>query len=109
MLKRLLLIGGICLVLIVIVVFSVIRTNEKNLENEFRNYLVKEKKYSENDIAHISSRFGKMPKYGVFVIFKDEPEVTYSYVKKDKWIQLGPSDAEIQSGKKFKHIDDRLQ
>ncbi|MFC9778128.1 DUF3139 domain-containing protein [Paenibacillus chitinolyticus] len=105
--KKLLVIGGTGLVFLVIVILVVIRINERSLEKELKNYLIQEKRYREDDIEQVSSKFGKMPQYAVFVSFKDEPEVTYSYVKKDKWIQLGPSDAEILSGKTFKHIDDR--
>lgn len=60
------------------------------LEKDLKNYLIYEKNYKETDILSIEGKKSKMPKYAMFVVFIDEPGVTYVYTDRGigKWVQL---------------------
>lgn len=63
------------------------------IEKQVEHYLTHEKAYEPSAISSLKGRFSKLPTFSVLVIFKDEPDITYSYkVENDgRIIQLTPS------------------
>ncbi|MCM3145107.1 DUF3139 domain-containing protein [Brevibacillus sp. MER 51] len=89
-------------------VYTYIQIKLNDLEAKMHQYLVVTNDYKESDILRVEAVFSKMPTYSVNVVFKDEPDVTYNYTFRNEleWIQLGPSDGEIEENQgKYKHID----
>ncbi|MNG20363.1 hypothetical protein D3C84_1046130 [compost metagenome] len=78
------------------------------LEEDLKNYLIYEKNYKETDIASIKGKKSKMPKYVMFVVFTDEPGITFEYTDRGigQWIQIGPSDGDILRGIKYNHLEE---
>ncbi|MGN7471090.1 DUF3139 domain-containing protein [Brevibacillus sp. SAFN-007a] len=54
-----------------------------SLEDQVRHYLITEKNIDEKTIGSLDGRFGKLPFFGVEVIFADEPDVRYFYTERD--------------------------
>ncbi|MNY72042.1 hypothetical protein D3C86_2105080 [compost metagenome] len=49
-----------------------------------------------------------MPKYVMFVVFTDEPGITFEYTDRGigQWVQIGPSDGDILRGIKYNHLEE---
>lgn len=77
------------------------------MEKDLKDYLIREEHYNDSDILSIEGKFGKMPRYAMFVKFKDEPENTYVYTDRGtgEWKQIGPSATDLDQGKNYKHIE----
>lgn len=69
------------LVLIIIISREIyLEVNKITYKHRVMDYLVEEKGYKEDEIAHIEGVYGfKMPKFYTIVIFKNEPTVQYTY------------------------------
>ncbi|MCP3776637.1 DUF3139 domain-containing protein [Paenibacillus sp. MZ04-78.2] len=106
--KKILLSILLILILIIGGIYGYIQIKLNDLEKKMLLYLVETKHYKESDILNIKGKFGKMPTYVINVVFKNEPEVTYNYTLRDdqQWIQLGPSDGDIERNK-YTHIDEK--
>lgn len=68
------------LLLLVVVPIVYIKVNEARYAARVETYLVQERGYVEEDIAHIKGHYGvKLPTFYVTVVFVDELQVTYTY------------------------------
>jgi hypothetical protein len=52
-------------------VISYTKIEINRLENDLKDYLVNKKHYNESELLSIEGKYGKMPKYAIFVRFKD--------------------------------------
>ncbi|WP_340673047.1 DUF3139 domain-containing protein [Brevibacillus agri] len=80
--KKMMIIAFLVLILIAVPVINVQGTL-LSLENQVRQYLITEKNIDEKTIVSLDGRFGKLPFFGVEVIFADEPDVRYFYTEID--------------------------
>jgi hypothetical protein len=100
---------SVCIiVLLIISIYIFFEVKKSKLEKELQAYLVNEKHYDVSEIFEIKAIIGKVPQMGVYVLFKDEPGVYYTYTDRGvgQWIQIGPSDADIMRGLKYKHLEE---
>lgn len=106
--KRLLFIGlFICLIVLFVPSFIVI--NKYTLKNEVTTYLTNQG-YLEDQIASINTYFGKAPLFSARVIFSDEKNIIYYYMKDHDEIRQFGTPTELDgheptNGYDFKHIE----
>lgn len=68
------------LVVIIILPILYVQINKIVYANRVSDYLIEEKDYKKEEIKSIEGIWGKkMPAFYVTVIFKDEPNIEYSY------------------------------
>ncbi|UNK20834.1 DUF3139 domain-containing protein [Paenibacillus sp. N3/727] len=93
-------------VILLILGYILLQSKLNKLEDDLHSYLMNDKNYNEEDIVSIRARFSKMPRFPVYVIFEDELHVTYVYTDRNvgQWVQIGPSDIDIENGS-YKHED----
>ncbi|NOU76660.1 DUF3139 domain-containing protein [Paenibacillus sp. LMG 31458] len=98
----------VIVILIATLIYSFFEVKKSKLEKELLEYLVNEKHYEVSEISDIKAYLGKVPQMGVYVLFKDEPGVYYTYTDRGvgQWIQIGPSEADIRRGLKFNHLEE---
>ncbi|TPG70518.1 DUF3139 domain-containing protein [Brevibacillus laterosporus] len=105
--RRLLFIS-ITIALIVFLVFCFIGINKYSLKNEVAKYLITQG-YSKDQITSINTYFGKAPLFSARVIFSDEENIIYYYMKDGRIRQFGtPTDLDGHvptDGYHFKHIE----
>ncbi|MFF2156314.1 DUF3139 domain-containing protein [Paenibacillus chitinolyticus] len=100
-------IGISILVLILLIgigLFIKVRLDISDREKKMHDYLINSKGYREEEILKIKCELSKLPKYPVYVTFKDEPDHTYLYsYDSNEWFQFPPQgDYDPQ---KFKHLE----
>lgn len=74
--------SGLCLALLVA---GFIKLGEYNIKKDVKDHLLKQG-YRESDIISITTHFGKLPSFSAGVIFTDEPNITYYYLKDEKGV-----------------------
>lgn len=77
---RIFIIIGLIIVLVPSFVFSFITFNKYTLKNDVRKHLI-DQGYMMNQIESIETYFGKVPVFSARVVFSDENNVTYYYMK----------------------------
>ncbi len=94
--KTIFIVSAVLLIIASISVFSILQSQKKAeakeiVEQSIENYLYKEKKYSNDDIANVKLLYsGKMDekgdyyKYTASVYYKDEPDNEYLYYIRKK-------------------------
>ncbi|MEO2208148.1 DUF3139 domain-containing protein [Paenibacillus pabuli] len=70
--------GLVILVSLLLILF--VNLEKKQLKTEVNNYLL-QNGYKTSDIASINTFFGRMPFFSARVVFKDEENVEYFYLK----------------------------
>ncbi|GIP38210.1 hypothetical protein J31TS4_14900 [Paenibacillus sp. J31TS4] len=56
------------------------------LKQEVTKYLIGEKGYQRDEILELTTKRSKAPPYVMQVVFKDEPDIIYTYWKRDSTI-----------------------
>ncbi|MDD9266192.1 DUF3139 domain-containing protein [Paenibacillus sp. GCM10023248] len=94
----------IFILLIILSIFVKIRFDIYQHESKMHDYLIS-KGYKEEEILKINCELSILPKYPVYVTFKDEPDHTYlySYSATSGWFQFPPQGE--YDPRKFKHLE----
>lgn len=96
---------SVLIILLPICFIAYVKFTLYSLKNETYNHLI-ERGYKKEDIMKIDTSIKKLSLYTADVIFKDEPDITYSYKKDDygNIIQIVALESN-QLGYKYKHIE----
>ncbi|MFC0396298.1 DUF3139 domain-containing protein [Paenibacillus mendelii] len=100
----------IFILLVLLVVYVKVKIDIYQFENKMQDYLTITKGYKKEDILEIRCELSKLPKYPVYVTFKDEPNNTYTYVylgSEKGWFQF-PLPGNYNP-RDFKHLQDSEQ
>jgi hypothetical protein len=57
------------------------------LEAKVTEYLIHNKGYARSDLISVEGKFSKLPNFSVYVVFKDEPMIRYSYLEEGQEIK----------------------
>ncbi|MFD1885731.1 DUF3139 domain-containing protein [Paenibacillus wenxiniae] len=106
--KRKILFLATFVLIIIVTLYGHIQLMKHMHTKDVEAYL-EQKGYSASDILSIETDFSKAPAYNTRVIFKDEPTVTYYYLKNDAGVRQystpSSEDEKLQEDKgyHFKH------
>ncbi|GAC42859.1 DUF3139 domain-containing protein [Paenibacillus popilliae] len=79
----------IALVLIILIPILKIKWTMYSLEKNLHDYLIHTQKYKEEEILSIKCVLSDLPKYPVYVRFKDKPNYHHVYFfRGNSWTQL---------------------
>lgn len=95
----------IILLIVAIISFVGIQLKINHLKEGLTDYLVHQQNVEASNILSIDTKIGKLPTFPMYVIFKDEPDKTYTYTDRGvgQWTQIFPNEDVIQKGGQFKH------
>ncbi|UVI29274.1 DUF3139 domain-containing protein [Paenibacillus spongiae] len=108
--KRIVISFFIIILLVLLGLYVKVKIDINKFENKMHDYLTISKGYKEEEILGIRSELSKLPKYPVYVTFKDEPNFTYTYVylgSEKGWFQFPPPGN--YNPRDFKHLQESEQ
>lgn len=70
----------VILSLVVIFIFTCVFIPTVSMKNNVLDYLIEEKGYSKSYIKRMNRWFFGLPRYGILVVFKNEPHIEYMYM-----------------------------
>lgn len=96
---------GILILVLPLGTYAYVKYELYTLKNQTYDYLL-EKGYEEADIRSLDTGIQKLSLFTAFVVFEDEPEITYNYKKNDDGdiIQIGWSTS--YKDLEYKHSED---
>ncbi|MDN4604119.1 DUF3139 domain-containing protein [Paenibacillus sp. F6_3S_P_1C] len=80
----------IIMIMLVLTPFVYVQVNKKIYAHRVTEYLIEEKKYTQEEIESVEGIWGiKLPPFFALVNFKDEPDVEYIYFAHNEVLQFG--------------------